>query len=120
MEFVPKETHFYSGIIFFFAGVTGIFSPVLLVYAFKEVTYFAVITATFCIINLAIWILIYLPESPKYLIDQQKFERVFEDIKYICKFNNLPYDERIEQDVMKFDENRKNDDVHANFLKRFL
>jgi hypothetical protein len=89
--------------MFFWETILCVLSPPILVYVTKEVNVFVWIMLAICVFNLSIWTFYYIPESPKYLIDQGQHDKVIEDIKHMCEWNQEEYDPFIEKLLIQYE-----------------
>ena len=74
MEFLPGRISTWSGYLFFTEGLIFVISPLILIYLTKDTNVFFYIPIAINVIAIAIFSIIYIPESIKYLLDKGNFD----------------------------------------------
>lgn len=68
VEFLPGKASFYTGILFFLDGFVVVLTPLILLVT-KETDIFVYIALGVCLFVLAIFGILYVPESLKYSLE---------------------------------------------------
>lgn len=88
MEFLPTKVSEVSGVIFFLDDFIQVISPLILMYVTTNTDVFLWAGIAQNVIALAGFVLMYIPESTKYLLEKERFVAAKKDIDYLLKINN--------------------------------
>ena len=87
MEFLPDRVTEVSGLMFFLDDFIQVLSPLVLMYLTNNTGFFLWAGLLQNLIALLGFIVMYIPESTKYLLEKGKYDVARKDIEYLLKFN---------------------------------
>lgn len=96
MEFLPGRVGKMSGYMIFLDGMILVVSPLVILYITHNTAIFLWIGLTMNLIGLSAFVLLYIPESIKFQLENAKFESALKDIQYVMKFNKTTEEERVQ------------------------
>lgn len=92
MEWIPGKEPLVSGLLFCYDGFLFVLCPLLLVYVSNNTIIFLWIGLIINVISIVVFAIFYFPESPVYLLDQNKFGEFEAILNKIYKMNNVSED----------------------------
>lgn len=87
MEFIPDKVSEVSGILFFIDDFVQVFSPLVLMYVTNNTNFFLWLGLGMNLVGLLGFLVLYIPESTKYLLEKNRFDDANKDMIYILKYN---------------------------------